>query len=99
MPFHIFFSFFIWPCFLIHSVSSQALPPVYSHPIINLSSKNNLAKDTNLRNPAGITYTTMDATDFYVSRLTNKGKLEIFDINSKKLKLNLFASIGYPSNT
>jgi hypothetical protein len=54
--------------------------------------------NTNLQNPAGTSYTTMDATDFYISRLTNNGKLEIFDINSKELKLNLFSSIGYPAN-
>jgi hypothetical protein len=64
-----------------------------------MSSKINLKMNANLQNPAGTSYTTMDATDFYISRLTNNGKLEIFDINSKKLKLNLFSSIGYPANT
>jgi hypothetical protein len=75
MLFHIFLSFLIWTHFFLCFSSSTTLPPIYSYPKLNLTSSINLAQNVDLQNPTSTVYTTMDATDFYVSRLTDKGKL------------------------
>ncbi len=96
MFFHTFPFVLTWAYFVFGFSSATTLPAAYSYPKINLTSKINLAQNINLHNPNQSTYVSMDATDFYVSRLTNKGKLEIFDINTKLLKFNVFASRNFP---
>ena len=69
----------------------------YSNSVINLSTEIDIAETANLQNPNETSYVSMDASNHYVSRLTNSGKLEIFDISSKNLSFNLFSSTNNPS--
>jgi hypothetical protein len=81
----------------LHLLLSNTLEPSsFDFPTLDLTTFEDITQNITLNNLPGDTYQVIKTSDYYISRKSTYGKVEIFNIVDKSMKYNLFSNNQYP---
>jgi len=80
---------------LLHANTLE--PSSFDFPTLDLTTFKDITQNITLNNLAGDTYQVVKTSNYYISRKSIYGKVEIFSIVDKTMKYNIFSNAQYPS--